>query len=128
MVIGLTRPTSQTHVVPRESNYQKHSVFLWLLDTLLAYGILYSEPRASSGRYRASIGHKNTFLIMRQYLTTKTVTMQYTLIIHCIHEMDGFGIGISPRPEPYLEAEIEFCVTVNFKQHVLCLVLELEKV
>ena len=23
MVIGLTRPTSQAHVVPRESNYQK---------------------------------------------------------------------------------------------------------
>ena len=61
-------------------------------------------------------------------ITTKAVTMQYTLIIHCIHKMDGFGIGISPGPKPYLEAQINFLGTVCFKQLVLCLVLRLEKV
>ena len=52
----------------RISRRVRDPVFLWLLDTLLAYEILYSELRTRAGRYRMSMRHKNTHLIMGQYL------------------------------------------------------------
>ena len=70
-ILGLTL---RNHV----SRRVRPSVFLWLLDTLLACGILYCQPRTSSGRYRTSIRNKNTHLIMRQYLLCSLVVLVST--------------------------------------------------